>query len=82
MGLIALFGRIFRRHYAVLDHLSANSYGIYLLHYLVVIWLQYAVLRADMPAGAKFGIVFLGGLAVCWGLSAVLRKVRAVRKII
>jgi surface polysaccharide O-acyltransferase-like enzyme len=77
-----VFVRSARRHVAILDSLSASSYGIYIIHYLVVIWLQYAVLRIDLPAVAKAAIVFFGGLALCWGSIAALRRIRAVARII
>ncbi|MHC5035423.1 MAG: acyltransferase family protein [Planctomycetota bacterium] len=82
LGLTSVFVRSARRHVPVLDSLSASSYGIYIIHYLVVIWLQYAVLRIDLPAVAKAAIVFSGGLALCWGSIAALRRIRAVAKII
>jgi membrane-bound acyltransferase YfiQ involved in biofilm formation len=82
LGLTAVFVRFAQRHVPILDSLSANSYGIYIIHYLVVIWLQYALLRIDLPAVVKGAIVFFGGLALCWGLIAALRRIRAVARII
>jgi glucan biosynthesis protein C len=82
LGLTAVFVRFAQRHVPVLDSLSANSYGIYIIHYLVVIWLQYALLRIDLPAVVKGAIVFFGGLALCWGLIAALRRIRPVARII
>jgi peptidoglycan/LPS O-acetylase OafA/YrhL len=82
LGLSAVFVRFARRPVPILDSLSANSYGIYIIHYLVVIWLQYALLPIDLPAIAKGAIVFFGGLALCWGLVAALRRIRIVAKII
>jgi peptidoglycan/LPS O-acetylase OafA/YrhL len=82
LGLTAVFVRFARRSVPLLDSLSANSYGIYVIHYLVVIWLQYAVLRIELPAIAKGVIVFLGGLVLCWGAIAALRRIRAVARII
>jgi peptidoglycan/LPS O-acetylase OafA/YrhL len=82
MALTAVFVRFAGRGNRVLDNLSRNSYGIYLLHYLVIIWLQYAVLRVDLPVGAKFGFVFCVGLALCWSATAALRRIPLVRKVI
>jgi len=82
LGLTSVFVRFARRHVPILDSLSANSYGIYLLHYLVVIWLQYAVLRIELPAVTKGAIVFLAGLALCWGSTAALRRIRVVARVI
>ena len=82
LSLTSVFVRFARRRVPILDSLSANSYGIYIIHYLVMIWLQYAVLRTDLPAVAKAAIVFFGGLALCWGSIAALRRIRAVARII
>ncbi len=82
LALTSLFVRFARKRVRWLDSLSANSYGIYLVHYLVIIWLQYAVLRVSLSAGSKAMIVFFGGVAVCWASVAALRRVRAIRKII
>ena len=82
LGLTALFLKAFRRPIRVLDSLGRNSYGIYLIHYLVIIWLQYAVLRIDLPVAAKFAIVFVGGIAICWGVTAAVRRIRTVARII
>ncbi|WP_158928123.1 acyltransferase [Acidisphaera sp. S103] len=75
---VALFAR-FKRRFAVWDSLSANSYGIYLLHYPFVVWGQYALLDADIGALPKAAGVFTGALGLSWCSSAVLR--RAVRSV-
>ena len=82
IGLTALFLRVFRKPIRVLDSLSRNSYGMYLVHYLIIIWLQYAVLRAKIALGWKFAIVFVGGVAICWIATAALRRVPGVRRVI
>lgn len=82
MALTALFVRFAGKPNRILSNLSANSYGIYLLHYLVIIWLQYAILRVDLAVGWKAAIVFFGGLAICWSATAALRRNRLVRKVI
>jgi len=82
MALTAIFVRFARRRVGILSSFSANSYGVYLLHYLVIIWAQYAVLRVDFSVGVKFGIVFVGGTALCWAATAALRRIRWVRSIV
>ena len=37
----------------MLDSLSANAYGMYIVHYLFVVWLQFALLNAALPAVGK-----------------------------
>jgi len=52
-----------------MDSLCENAYGIYLVHYLFVTWLQYLLLPAPLAAVAKGGIVFFGALALSWAVS-------------
>jgi len=59
-ALLTLFAR-FQRRFAIWDSLSANAYGIYLLHYPFVVWGQYALLDADIGAIPKAAGVFTGG---------------------
>jgi len=82
MACVAVFVRFAGRGSRILNSLSRNSYGIYLLHYLVIVWLQYAVLRAKIAVGWKFAIVFVGGIAICWAATAVLRRIPGVRRVI
>jgi glucans biosynthesis protein C len=57
----------------VLGSLSANAYGIYLVHYVFVLWLQYALLGAGLNAFGKVGLVFAAALALSWVTSGMLR---------
>jgi glucans biosynthesis protein C len=74
-ALLAVFGR-FGRRFAIWDSLSANAYGIYLLHYPFVVWGQYALLESDVGAIPKAACVFGGALALSWGGSAVFLRAR------
>lgn len=82
MAFIALFVRLARRANALLDSLSANAYGIYLLHYACVTWLQVGLLQAGLPAAAKAASVFAAALALSWFFSATLRRIPAVARIV
>ena len=42
------------------DSLRGNAYGIYLVHYAFVTWLQYALLHAPLAAMVKAALVFIG----------------------
>ncbi len=59
------------------DSLTANAYGIYVFHYVFVIWMQYLLLGQPFPAWIKFLTVFLTALAGSWFLTALLRKTPA-----
>ena len=60
------------------DSLSRNAYGIYLLHYPFVIWLQYVLLGLAILAVAKGTIVFIGALALSWTMAIALRHLPLV----
>jgi len=46
-----------------------------LIHYVFVVWLQYALLSAPLFVLAKAAIVFGGTLILSWGASTALRRV-------
>jgi surface polysaccharide O-acyltransferase-like enzyme len=62
------------------DSLAANAYGIYLVHYIFVLWTQFLLLPAKLPALTKFALSFTLSLALSWLLTALLRKIPIVRK--
>jgi len=66
----------------LVDSLKDNAYGMYLIHYLFIVWLQFALLGSSLPAVAKAAVVFAGTLALSWGISAALRRIPAVAQII
>jgi len=73
---LAVFLRFAKKSNRVLDHLSANAFGIYLVHYFCVTWLQLALLDAPLSGPAKGTIVFTGALLASWAMSAAFRSVR------
>ena len=75
MFMLAVFLRFSRAHSRVLDSLSTNAYGIYLVHYVFIVWLQYALLPADLPSVVKVAIVFAGTFALSWPASIVVTKI-------
>lgn len=64
----------FLKTWRIADNLSDNAYGIYIVHYFFVIWMQFILLTQPYPAIAKFLIVFSVGLAAAWMSTALLRK--------
>jgi surface polysaccharide O-acyltransferase-like enzyme len=78
----AFFLRFAESGFSLLDALQPSAYGVYLLHYIFVIWLQYAVFDYSFPAGVKFAIVFAGTLSMSWALTVVLRKIPVVARMI
>jgi len=73
--LLAICLRFLHRRTRSLDSLSANAYGMYLIHYGFAVWLQYALLDTGLFAIGKAAIVFGGTLIMSWGIAASLRGV-------
>ena len=80
--VLALAMRYARARGPVLDSLQANAYGMYLVHYGVVVWLQYALFGILWPAILKAAIVFAGAVLLSWSASAALRRVRPIGDIL
>lgn len=78
---LSLFVR-FARPGSIGDSLAANAYGMYITHYVFVSWLQFALLTSALPGAAKGTMVFAGAVALSWGLTAALRRIPAVGKVI
>jgi surface polysaccharide O-acyltransferase-like enzyme len=66
----------------LLDSLKDNAYGMYLIHYLFIVWLQFAMLAFALPAIVKASVVFAGTLMLSWTATAALRRIPAVAQII
>jgi peptidoglycan/LPS O-acetylase OafA/YrhL len=64
----------------VLCSLRDNAYGMYVIHYVLVSWLQYALLDAALPGLAKAILVFAGTLLLSWLITATLRRARCASR--
>src|SRR6185503_21126695 len=53
MVLLAICLRFAAERVRVLDSLSPNAYGIYLVHYIFIVWLQFAMLSVALFAAGK-----------------------------
>jgi surface polysaccharide O-acyltransferase-like enzyme len=79
LGLVMWFAA---RRLRVLDALKRDAYGIYLVHYAFVVWLQYALLAVALLAVIKGAIVFGGTLLLSWATVASIRRIPAAAQII
>jgi hypothetical protein len=59
----------------ILESLANSAFGIYLLHYVFVVWLQYSLRDAGLFAIVKATIVFAGSLGFAWAATAAMRLV-------
>jgi glucans biosynthesis protein C len=81
-GLLALAVRFGRGRSAMGDSLAGNAYGIYLLHWPIVLWLQYALLRVRLGAIEKSMLVLTTGFALSWIAASVLRRVPGIARVV
>jgi peptidoglycan/LPS O-acetylase OafA/YrhL len=68
----ATFLRFGARPWPSFNSISENSYGIYLFHYVFILWAQYFLLGIALPAIAKGVIVFGVTLALSWAATAAI----------
>ena len=66
----------------LLDAMRPSAYGIFLVHYVFIIWLQYAVYDPPLAPFAKFAIVFAGTLIGSWATVILLKKIPIVGRMI
>jgi surface polysaccharide O-acyltransferase-like enzyme len=71
----AFFLRFAKLPFQFLDAMQKQAYGIYLLHFIPLIWLQYLVTDPPLPAFVKSAIVFIGTLSASWLATMWLRRI-------
>jgi len=81
-GTTGFFLRFAKRRVGIFDSLSENSYGIYIVHWVFVTWLQYLLLGSGLAPIVKGIVVFVGTLILSWVLAATIRRIPAVAKVI
>jgi glucans biosynthesis protein C len=81
MLLLTLFLRFANQPWPALDFLSDNAFGVYLVHYVFVVWLQYLLLGVASLAIIKALVVFGGTLILSYATIAAVRRVAAVVKL-
>jgi surface polysaccharide O-acyltransferase-like enzyme len=78
----AFFLHFAKLPFRFLDAMQKQAYGIYLLHFIPLIWLQYLITDPPLPAFVKFAIVFTGTLSTSWLATMGLRKIPGVARMI
>ncbi|MGI4810259.1 MAG: acyltransferase family protein [Janthinobacterium lividum] len=71
IAMPAVFLRFAGRPSRLWDSLVASSFGIYLLHYPVVTWVQFGLLHVPVGAFGKAGVTFAAALLLSWALAAL-----------
>jgi peptidoglycan/LPS O-acetylase OafA/YrhL len=81
-ALTAVFVRFAQSRARLLDSLSDNAYGMYVVHYVFVAWTQYLLLGASLSGVAKGFIVFGLVVILSWSTTALLRRAPGVARIL
>jgi peptidoglycan/LPS O-acetylase OafA/YrhL len=87
-NVLALFLRFENAGSSLLDCLRDNAYGIYLVHYVAVLWLQYALSDisfgpvTQLSAVIKATLVFILTLAFSNAATAALRRIPGATRVL
>ena len=81
-AILAFFLRFRRTGWSVLDPMQADAYGMFLVHYAIVLWLQYWLFDFDISAIAKAVIAFVLTVALSWAVTAALRTIPGATKVL
>ena len=81
-AVLASFARWGHRSHPLFASLSRNAFGMYLVHYPIVTWTQFAVLDVALPGLVKAALVTAFAIGASWGLSILLRRIPGVSRVI
>lgn len=82
-AFLAFFLRFANTPRSWADSLAQNSYAIYLLHYMFVTWLQYAVAVSGIQIPwLESAAVFAGAAALSWLTAALIRSIPGVARVV
>jgi Acyltransferase family len=74
-AIFAYFLRFKRSGWSVLDPMQADAYGMFVVHYPIVLWLQYWLFDFDLPAIVKAAASLVLTVILSWAATAALRKI-------
>jgi len=81
-ALLGFFLRFVRRPRPVFDSLRNNAYGMYIVHYAIVSWLQLSILPVPLTAVGKATVVTAATVLLSWATTAALRQITPLRRVI
>jgi peptidoglycan/LPS O-acetylase OafA/YrhL len=62
--------------------MQPDAYGIFLVHYPIVLWLQYWLFDFDLPAIVKALVAFVLTVLFSWAVTAALRKIPGATRVL
>jgi hypothetical protein len=66
----------------LLDRMQGEAYGMFLVHYPIVLWIQYVLFDHDWPAIVKATIAFVLTVILSWAATAALRKIPGATRVL
>jgi surface polysaccharide O-acyltransferase-like enzyme len=80
--ILGYFQRFKQSGWSMLDPLRADAYGMFLVHYPIVLWLQYWLFDFDLPAIVKAMTVFVLTVLLSWAATAALRWIPGASRVL
>lgn len=81
-AVLAWFMRSEQSRAPLLDAMQPAAYGIFLIHYLPVLWIQHWLFGRDLSAFSKAGLSFAFGLGVSWLATLALRSLPGAKRVL
>ena len=81
-GMLGFFLRFERAGRSMLDPMQSDAFGMFLVHYPIILWLQYWMFDFDLPAIAKVLIAFALTVFLSWGATMLLRKIPGAKHVL
>ncbi len=81
-AILAYFLRFKRSGWSILDPMQPDAYGMFLVHYPIILWLQYWLFDFDLPAIVKALVAFVLTVALSWAVTAALRKIPGATRVL
>jgi len=82
LAILGYFLRFKRSGWSLLDPLQADAFGMFLVHYPIVLWLQYWLFELDLPAIVKALVAFVLTVALSWAATAALRRIPGANRVL
>jgi membrane-bound acyltransferase YfiQ involved in biofilm formation len=82
LGLLVLFRERGNHQGRVRRFLSAHAYTVYLIHPVVLVALGHALGDVQAPAVAKFALLAVLGVPLCWAMAFPVRALPGARKVL
>ena len=81
-AILAYFLRFKRSGWSMLDPMQPDAYGMFLVHYPIVLWLQYWLFDFDLPAIVKAVVAFVLTVVLSWAATAALRRIPGATRVL